>query len=232
MLKKLLLIVPLLFTVPLLAVESRVFSVAPITVKVNEPISFILDLKDKDGWEKTDKVQVLDSSGDISPSLKLLNRGNEYFAWAPVGEHYFRGSQLKINWTKQDFDKISFNVAITVEGSQPPVPPVPPQPANPFPEGKYCLFVEEQSARSALPNAQQQIFSSTEIFDALDNAGFAWRILDKDDEFQPNSVWKKPMSSSTDCGDFRIIISNGKNWKKVTLPKTITETLELIKEFL
>ena len=232
MLNKLILIAALLFSDPLFAVESRVFSVSPITVKANEPISFILDLKDKEGWEKTDKIQILDSSGEISPSLKILNRGNEYFAWAPVGEHFFRGSQLKINWTKQDFDKISFNVNITVEGTVDPVPPTPPQPANPFPAGKFCLFVEEQSGRAALPNPQQQIFSSTEIFDLLDNAGFAWRILDKDDEFQPNSVWLKPMSSSTDCGDFRIIISNGKNWKKVALPATITETLELIKEFL
>lgn len=216
----------LVLTTLLLAGQVREFNVPEIVVEENSPIVFSVPVTEKEGWSSSDKIQLLDSSEEISSALKFVTRGNEYFAWAPPGEHFLRRSALYINWTKQDFDKQRIDIKIRVKGTTPP-----PIPNNPFPEGKFFLIVEEQSERNGLANAQQQIFSSSEVFDLLDNNGFTWRVLDCDTEFSKESVWEKPVKSSSDLGKFRLLISNGKKWTSVKLPNTITEVLNLIKEY-
>lgn len=230
-------ILPLLLLCQLPVIDNKpVTTTTEIVVEENNPIVFKVELAYKDGWEKTDKIQVLDSTSDISPKLKYITRGEEVFAWAPPGEHKFSGSTLLINWTKQDFDKKSFTVNIKVKGVVPPTPtptPTPPTPVadNPFPPGKnYVLIVEEQEERGNLPEEQQYIFSDVRITDFLESKGIEYRILDTNTTFSDaNSIWKKPLSCRK--GKFSIVVANGTSWKAIELPSNVESTLSFLSEF-
>lgn len=130
---------------------------------------------------------------------------------------------------------------ITVGSSPTPGPgpgPNPPPGPSPMPlMGLRVLILEETSQRSELPASQLSVLTSTEIRGYLNSkcvrasAGPEFRFFDVDTDLSPQEkhwqdVVKRPRASLP-----WLIISTGTSGYEGPLPKTIPETLELLKKY-
>jgi hypothetical protein len=102
----------------------------------------------------------------------------------------------------------------------------------PIPEaGLHVLIVEETEDRRQLPQSQVNIFTSVTLREYLDSKAKAWRIFDQDVDLERESeVWQKAMGRERASVPW-IVVSNGRTGHEGPLPKTVAETLTLIKKY-
>lgn len=124
-----------------------------------------------------------------------------------------------------------------------PTPPVPPEPTPPTPpapipgDGFRVLFVIETADVSKLPKEQLTILTAKSIRDYL-NAKCVkvgnqpeYRIWDKDiDVTHAGPIWQQAMQRPRQSLPW-LIISDGKTGYEGPLPKTVDETLALLKKY-
>lgn len=119
----------------------------------------------------------------------------------------------------------------------PPTPPVPPTPA-PIPvAGLNMLIVEEVKDRNKLPPGQLQILFDKRLRDYINsknppvNGDPHYRIWDQnDDATNELKMWRDAFARPRQSVPW-LIISNGKSGFEGPLPKTVQETLDLLKKY-
>jgi hypothetical protein len=125
-----------------------------------------------------------------------------------------------------------------------PVPPVPPGPTPPSPApipapGLHVLMVYESGELSKLPPAQLSVLYAKSIRDYLqakcpvgpDGKTKEWRVWDADTDASGDApVWRDAMRRPRSSLPW-IIVSNGTTGYEGPLPRSIDETLALLKKF-
>jgi hypothetical protein len=125
-----------------------------------------------------------------------------------------------------------------------PVPPVPPGPTPPSPApipapGLHVLMVYESGELSKLPPAQLSVLYAKSIRDYLqakcpvgpDGKTKEWRIWDQNTDASGDApVWRDVMNRPRASVPW-IIISNGTTGYEGPLPRTIDETLVLLRKY-
>lgn len=231
---------------------ETVVSKQEITIEQLEhtPIVFPFDIKQKEGWEDTDKIHSLNVEWNTSDKLSYrVFPGGNIACWAPVGVHVLQYKQILINWTKQDIDQREFIATIKVIAVNPPDPnpdptpepdptpdPIPPVADNPFPtDGSRVLIVEDSTAHASLTPQQRNIMGSTVVRTEL-NKFREWRMLAFRTPFAyTDSYWKKAIEKFREKYPnvaFGVVISNGRAWEATEFPQNEAEMLALLKKYL
>lgn len=226
-------------------VEKSIQELPDVFAQIYTIVQFKFDFNPKTGWEDTDKVVTLTNRWTTPDALDIISfPDGQYYCTGPAGQYNITGEQTYINWTKQDIDIRSYSVTINILGDTPPKPPTPPEPPepavdNPFPnDGKFrVLIIEEKDQREDIPIEQQNIFSSKEVIDYLDQHCAAgpqnyaeWRIFDQNTTVNGDTQWKKAMAVKR-TSPFWIVISNGTNWTSQELPKSVEDMMTLLKKW-
>jgi len=167
---------------------------------------------------------------------------------APVGQFVIKIKMTTIDFDAKKVTKDTGEVTITLGGVQPPTPGPTPGP-GPTPsdvpiagDGFRVLIVEDAANRAKLPASQEVILFDKSVRDYLatkcvkgdDNKTPERRICDKGIDYSKQKVWADALerANSKAKGTYPwIAISNGKEGFEGPLPKTVDETLALLKKY-
>lgn len=168
---------------------------------------------------------------------------------APLGAVRVTVQILRIDWEGKRFRKETLAVDLLIGSTPPPPPgpgpdppPPPPPAAVPFPAADpQVLILEETSERNTLPSSQIEILGSLELrrwaSAHLGKRGGspALRIWDDDPALDPETAkdWGEALKAAKrDAKSFPwIVASDGKRGFSQALPKTLAETLDLLRIF-
>lgn len=182
-------------------------------------------------------------SWDLPPGVTSKKRLNTLeITAAPKGEMV-----VSVEWVTFDAaNKPELKAASVLFVVGEVVPPKPPEPQPPDPgpapipvEGFRVLIVIETADAAKLPSGQLAILTSAEVRTYLnskcvlgpDNKTREYRIWDQHISIEGESqLWKNAMARKRDSLPW-IIISTGKSGFEGPLPKTIPETIALLKKY-
>lgn len=184
---------------------------------------------------------------DVTPeeSVDVVEFPSKVLFSAPPGTYKVKLRALRTKDGAASFETARATVVIGTPA--PPIPPAPPVPPTPPPDpapiaqpGLRVLIVYETAELSKMPAEQRNVLYSKTVRDYLnskcpagaDGRTREWRIWDKDVATDGESkLWQDAMSRPKRATPWILISNSPKGGFEGPLPKTVDETLALIKRY-